>query len=264
MARTTMHSHPGTPTVAAAPTELLETGHLWILEWVDGAHLRFQVRESGALRFGDRERVFPADDAPLPYRHAIRHVRSSLDRAALRDALADVESVTFFGVATQKGSIEYDWGRLPSFLGCDVWVGDRDAFLPPDATEQVFERLGLDPLNAVAREVRARDFDPDAYELPTSHWYDGPAAGVLLRNKSGGRARLPNPALENPEPAPVDAPVADVVDEFAPRRRFEATAQRLAQRGEAVTVDAVRDRVLEGVYREHHRRLCHGGSDVDP
>lgn len=251
-----MKQYPPVPHVADAPADLLEEGHLWITEKVDGAQLRFQLRESGLIRFGDRDRVYDDPERlPEPYRHAVRHVRETLDRDALRSAVDDVESVVFFGEATHRRAIEYDWERLPSFLGFDVWSAEAGAFRPPDAVQGIFEGVGLEPVNAVERELHVRDFDPDSYAIPRSAWYDGPAAGVVVRNKRGGRAKLCHPDVRDvEEPAPVDASAAELAARYATRRRFERLAATLEEQGRSVTVEALHERVLEDVARETHRR----------
>ncbi|MFC6730384.1 hypothetical protein ACFQDG_17165, partial [Natronoarchaeum mannanilyticum] len=206
-----MKSRPPLPPIDEMRDELLGGGHLWLQEYVDGGALRFQLREDGAIRFGDRERAFEPGDPPLPYRHALAHVRENLDRQALRDAVADVGAVTFFGVATHRKSIDYDWARTPPVLGTDVWSATEKSFLPPDRVEQIFRRLGLAPVNAVRKELRAQDFDPDAYEFPASEWYDGPMAGVVVRSKTGGAARLLAPEFREADesaagdPAPAES-----------------------------------------------------------
>ncbi|MFB6268980.1 MAG: hypothetical protein ABEH83_03490, partial [Halobacterium sp.] len=184
-----MRAFPPLPDVAEAPPSLLD-GHLWLQEYVAGGALRFQLRESGLLVFGDADREFENVDPPLGYREAVRHVRERFDRDALRAALDDVEAATFYGVATRNEGETYDWDALPPFLGFDVHDATDDRFLPPDAVEQLYERLGLAPLNAVVKERRGADFDPSDYEVPESAWRDGPAAGVLVRNKTGDRAKL--------------------------------------------------------------------------
>lgn len=259
-----MRQYPPIPRVDDAPEELFERGHLWIQEWIDGAHLRFRLRESGALEFGDRRRTFDSGEVPLAYRHAVRHVRESLDREALRAALPDVESVAFFGVATHERAIRYDWDRTPSFLGFDVWSGADGRFRPPDATEKIYERLGLAPVNAFQKEVRAADFDPGSYEIPDSAWYDGPAAGVVVRAKTGERAKLLDPRFEDAEDAsPADAPASELAARYATDALFERLASRLERRGRPVTFDAMYDRALEAVARERHASLFHEGADVD-
>jgi len=162
-----MHPFPSVPHVDDAPTELLESGHLWLLESVVGGPLRFRLLESGLIEFGDADRVYADPDAlPPQYGHAVRHVRETLDRAALRGAVEDVEAVVFFGQATQYRGIDYDWARLPSFVGIEIRAADAEQFRPPDAVDGIFDRLGLDAVTPVAQEVRARDFDPASSEIP--------------------------------------------------------------------------------------------------
>lgn len=260
-----MKQFPSVPRVEDAPPDLLDSGHLWIQEKVDGAHVRFRLRESGVLQFGDRNRVYAADEIPDPYRHAVRHVRERFDRDALRAATDDPESVVFFGEATHRHAIDYDWERTPSFLGFDVWDAAEREFLPPDAVERTYDRLGLDAVNAFQQEVRATDFDPGDYEVPDSAWYDGPAEGVVLRNKTGQRAALLHPDFEgtdDEDAPPVEASAEELARTYATRRRVETVVRELEDRERPVTFDAVFDRVVEGIAREEHERL-YGDRPVD-
>jgi hypothetical protein len=263
-----MRQYPSIPTVADAPPETFERGHLWLTELVAGAHLRFQLRPSGRLRFGDRTRIYDdPDDLPPRYGRAVRHAESALDRGALRGAVEDVSDVVFFGEATVHAGVDYDWARLPPFLGFDVWSASKESFRPPDAAEAIFERLGLDPVNAVGREVHARDFDSDDYEPPTSAWYDGPAAGVVVRNKRGGRALVRHPDVPDDDdadpPTPLDAPVDEVAAWLAPRDRFQRLARELRAADRPVEFGTLHRLVLDDVYREHHRELTHPQTTVE-
>ncbi|GGC49040.1 hypothetical protein [Haloferax sulfurifontis] len=134
-----MQPYPSTPQLADAPEGLLSSGHLWIREYVAGLRLRFQMKPSGLLVFGDRQRVF--DDVPPPYEHAVRHVREQFDRDAFYDAVDDPSAYVFFGVAPCNVGIDYDWDRIPSFLGCAVWNEAKEQLHPIDKAERVFERL---------------------------------------------------------------------------------------------------------------------------
>jgi hypothetical protein len=260
-----MKEYPSIPRAANAPDGFFESGHLWLLEKVDGANFRFQLQESGLVRFGDRDRVYDDPEAvPDPYQHAVRHVREHLDRDALRNAVADVADIVFFGEAMHHQTIEYDWDRTPSFLGFDVWSADAEAFRPPDAVEGIFERLGLHPVNVFERECRARHFDPDSYTIPSSRWYDGPAEGVVIRNKRGGRVKLRHPDVrEVDESRPVEASAVELANRYATRRRFEKIVGNLEDEGRPVTVETLYERALEDVLREKHRRLQHGEEPVD-
>ncbi len=260
-----MKQYPSIPRLEDAPEGLLESGHLWLTELIDGAQLRVQLRESGLLRFGDRARVYDDPDAiPEAYRPAVRHVRERLDRDALRAAIEDVESVVLFGEATYFRTIEYDWERLPAFLGFDVWSAESGTFRPPDVTEQIFDRLGLEPVNAFERERNTRDFDPNSYAVPDSGWYDGPAAGVVVRNKTGGRAKLLAPEFRSADgPEPTEGSAEELVETYATDRRFETIASDLDSRGESISFDTVYERAFEAIVREEHGRLFHGESSVD-
>lgn len=258
-----MKTPPPTPPIDEAPEALTETGHLWLLESIDGAPFRFQVQESGLIRFGDDERVFHPEEIPVEYHHAVRHVREHLDREALRNAVDDVEEFVFFGTATYRRDIDYDWERLPSFLGTDVWSAADGRFLTFDTVENALERLGLDAVNAFERELPARDFDPDGYDVPESAWYDGPAAGVVVRNKRGERGRIASSAIEIADTESIEQPAEEVAAERATDERFETVERRLQQRNEAVTVDALAERVFEAVVREGYRPLVQGPERVD-
>lgn len=263
-----MQTVPSLPDVGDPP-DLLDGGHLWIQEFVDGHPFRFQVQADARLQFGDERHKFAVDDAPRAYRHAVHHVQRSLDRSTLRVAVEDTETVTFVGVATHRNRVDYDWQWLPSVLVTDVHDADAGAFLPPARVEQVVERLGLASVNTVAKEVRATDFDPASYEFPDSAWRDGPVAGVVLRNKTGQRAVLENEAvLDGADAGTADAPsegtdAADVAAEHAPESRYRRVARELEGKGQSRSFDAVQERVLDGVYREHAPRFCEGRPPVD-
>ncbi|WP_435100007.1 hypothetical protein [Halorubrum sp. N11] len=276
-----MRSFPHLPDVRGSqPLDDLLTGHLWLLELIDGTGLRFRMDESGLLRFGDSETTYAdAEAVPLALRPAVRYVRDRFDREAFRSAVDDPEEVVFFGVATHHRGTDYDWDRLPPFLGTDVWTGSRGgsdrganaeskagSFRPPDAATAIFEGIGLGSVNAIEREVNARDFDPEAYEIPGSAWRDGPAAGVVVRNKRGGRGKiLADRAAAEAEGKTLtsDDPEA-IAATHATDNRFERVIGDLDRRGEGVTVDAVTDRVVELIARETPVRFGGGGTSADP
>lgn len=161
-------------------------------------------------------------------------------------------------------TISYDWERTPSFLGFDVWSAAREAFYPPDAVEQIFEKLGLETVNVFERERPAKYFDPDSYSIPDSAWYDGPAEGVVVRNKRGQRAKLFHPDFrEVDETVPVDADADELAQRYATERRFEKLTAKLVDRGQTVTFETLYERVLEDIVREEHKRLFHGSDPVD-
>lgn len=236
-------------------------GHLWIQELPTGGRFRFSVAESGLVTFGTADETFTGVDAvPPPYRRAADTISSQLDRTALRNATEQPAQVTFFGRATRNEGVDYDWAVLPPFVGIDVWSPRRDGLLPPDTATTVFERLGLPTLPAIAKEVRAAHTDLSQYEtsetFPPSVWREGPAAAVLLRDKTGGRAYVPHPDRD-PLPAPVTRDPAELAAEHATDDRIERTVDELTAEGQAPSVDAIRTRLVAALARERYAGLRH-------
>lgn len=259
-----MKEYPEIPTVSEAPAHVFEQGHLWLYEYVTGVEFRFQLTEYGTLRVGDGRRSYDPDDVPLSHRHAVRHVRDRLDREALRAAVDDVEEIVFFGQATLQHGVPYEWDRLPSLLGFDVWHAGRERFLPPGTVENIYHRLDLRPGNTVAREVNVRDFDPAGYEFPTSEWYDGPVAGIVIENKRGGRARRDNPVAGTArDDADLPESPAALARHLATERRLSRIVSDLETRDRQVTFEAVHERLFETIVREEYRRLFESGREVD-
>ncbi|MFC7073448.1 RNA ligase family protein [Halovenus rubra] len=260
-----MKTHPSIPQIKNAPDGLFDGGHLWVLEKIDGAQFRVQLQESGRLRFGGRTHVYnDATDVPAPYQHAVRHVQERFDRQALRKAVDDVETIVFFGEATHKQTLDYDWATIPSFLGFDIWSATDERFVQPDTAEQIFERIGLSPVPAVERELPARDFDHKEYTVPQSAWYDGPAAGVVIRDKRGHCALQYHPDFEaDTEPKPADDSTTALTERYATDQRFERVAASITENGQSVTFERLYERMLEDITREAHKHLYQARTDIE-
>lgn len=189
-----MRRYPPLETVADS-TGVLDGGHLWLQEYVPGPVVGFSMDHSGMLTFGIDG--VPLETVPPSLRCAVDHVRKRIDRDRLRSGVDDVSEFVFFGIATRNEGVEYDWDALPPFLGLDIWAAGADRFVAADVCERVFDSIGLSPVPSFRKEVPTHSFDPGSYEMPNSHWRDGPAVGVVVRNKSGGRALLVDPSLES-------------------------------------------------------------------
>jgi hypothetical protein len=248
-------SFPETPPLSDASF----SGHLWIQELVTGGRLGFQVAPSGLISFGTPERGFGAeDDVPLRYRRATEEVRENLDLGALRGAVgdADTESVTFFGVATLYEGIEYDWSELPPFLGVDIRSEEKEAYLSPDAATGAYDSLGLSSLPAVEKEAPAEYTDLEIYvsgDMPASEFRDGTAAGVLVRDKSGGRGE--SWREEDTESPSTELSPEEAADRYVTQERIEGAVESLRETEGAPSVEAVLERVVADTVREEYSNL---------
>ncbi|WP_148413604.1 hypothetical protein [Haloferax sp. KTX1] len=209
---------------------------------------------SGRLFFGDRDRVF--DDVPPPYECAVRHVRERFDRDAFHDAVGDPEAYVFFGVAPCNVGLDYDWERLPPVLGWAIWNEPNERLLPIDKAERVFERLGLTSVNTFQKELNVRDFHPDRFDIPDSAWYDGPAAGVVIENRRGGRARiqeLSGDGMDDHEP--IRGEPNEIADDLITDTRLHRAIEAAEASRKSPTTADVHARVFETVVREEYARL---------
>ena len=241
-----MKPYPPLPDLDAVPEGHFE-GSVWIRELVAGEALRFGVGEGGYLRFAADERTFEGDP-PLRLRRTVGHLRDRFDVDALLAQASDPTGLVFYGVATIREGIEYDWGRLPPFLGFDVRDGSRGAWLPNDAVARAFEGLGLASVNAFEKELPARHFYPDRYETPRSAWYDGPAAGVVVRDSHGSRAVRRNPDAGG-ESVDLPADPSELAFEVVTRELVERLAAEL---GDGGTFDALFETALDETFRLAH------------
>lgn len=259
-----MKRYRAVPSVEAADPAVLSGGHLWIQEKVAGTQLRFTLEESGAFRFGDRDRTFEPGEEPLSLEPAVRHVRRSFDRVAFEQALDDPTGVVFFTEATHRGEVPYDLDRLPPVVGFDVYAESNGGYLPVDAVESIFDRLGLEPINALDRELRAVDFRPDTYEFPRSSWYDGPVAGVVVRNKRGGRFQLRNGDVPDEESETADAePIARTPEQVAESLCSADLLDRIIAEADSTAFDRIFERAIDRIVRTHYGTLFDTGRGIE-
>ena len=243
------------------------SGHVWVQELPTGGEFRFQVTASGFVRFGTAEQSFDGvDSVPPPYRRAARTITEQLDRDALRAAATDPSAVTFYGIATWNDGVEYPWASVPPFVGTDVWSTAKETFLSPDAATGVFDRLGLAALPAIEKELPAAhadfgQFDNDA-GFPDSEWRDGTAAGVLIRDKSGGRAEVWRDHDTASASAIAQQSATELAATYATERRIRQTIETLERSGQPLTVESIRDRLVADVTREEYVDLYPDGTFV--
>ena len=239
-----MHPTPSLNPVNSTP-EVLDGGHLWLQEYPTGKIVGFEMDETGLITFGADGAEF--ETVPPSLRRAVRQVRASIDRDKLRDGVDDITQFVFFGIATRYEGFNYDWGAVPPFVGLDIWAKSEERYVAPDVAERVFDQIGLTPVAAFEKEVPAAHFDPASYEIPTSHWRDGVAAGVIVRNKRGGTALRENTIAIREIDSVEDETVAI---ETVVTCAFSTVLTSFDATVDTVDVETLSDRLFERVARE--------------
>jgi len=233
-----------------------------VQELVTGERLRFSVEPSGMLRFGDEVHTFDGN-IPLHYRRAADLLRRSIDLEVLRETLEDISTVTFFGIATLHEGVNYDMSSLPEFLGVDIWSEETDGYLPPGAASSAYRSLGLSPLPAFEKEADVKYTDIDGYasgSVPESQFYDGRAAGVLVRDKSGGRGEVWRDYSDGDDASGSTA--EELAEEYVTGSEIDRAVGDVS--GEGASLEGVVDRVVADMVRESYGSLYSGGDAVVP
>jgi hypothetical protein len=222
-------------------------GNIWIQELLDAEPLRFVV-DSGRLQFANADRPIEHDSVPSRYRASVRTVRNNFDMGEILETVESPETYTFVCDATVCRTIPYDWRRLPPVVGVGIYDDDANQWLPPDVAARAYDRLGLPTVNAFERELPARHFYPDRYDTPTSAWYDGPPAGILIRDKNGGRAcRYSSGFAPDRSPETDNRDPEVLVDAYVTDDRIQ---QVLTAVGAPQDFDMIFERVIDRVFRE--------------
>jgi len=255
-----VNSCPETPTLGDSDF----SGHVWVQELPTGAQFRFQVAPSGLVTFATADRSFDTLAAvPPQFRRAAETIHERLNRQALEAATDDPSDVTFCGIATRNEGIAYDWQTVRPFVGVDVHSGQKDQFLSPDSATGVFKRLGVSTLPAVDKELNVAHAALSRYEdqsgFPPSAWRDGHAAGVLIRDKSGGRA-LAWAEEFGSAPTSEAKSATELANEYATEERIAQTIATLREEDRSVTVDTIRDRLIADVTRASYADLFSDGT----
>jgi hypothetical protein len=232
-----------------------------------GGQFRFQVAPSGLVTFATDTRSFETvEEVPIQYQRAAKLISERLNRKAIQAATDEPDDVLFCGIATRNEGVSYDWDSLPAFVGTDVWSASKGRFLSPDATVNVFDEVGLPTVPAIDKEVPAAHTDFTQFEdpaaFPPSEWGEGKAAGILIRDKSGGRT-----AAWRVDPSSVPSTseqrsVTDLAAAYATPDRIEQTATALRDSDHSLTVAAIRDRLIADVARELYADLFSDGEFV--
>jgi len=160
----------------------VKDNHNYVTKDVVVSNCRFTYYpEEDRIVFGSRNiEYWNEKDTDKNFIHAVEFVRERVDIEELAYRNRVEGPLTFFGEAMHSHTLDYDWDRVPSFLGFDVYNHAQKGFLTFDNAKSMFEAIGL-PVVPVVYEGPAKDFED--VEAPDSEYHDGPAEGVVIVNE---------------------------------------------------------------------------------
>lgn len=155
-----------------------------IEEKIDGANFRFYVHSDKYLIFGSHSNELE-EHAGGNWRRCIEYLKEkSLQWTDNEWHLA--AGFIFYGENCVKHSIDYDWTRIPPYLGFDIMNASSEKFHNFGEKRMLFGMLGLECVPYV-KTIKAKDFKaPTDDDVPSSIYRIGmaKAEGIVMKNYS--------------------------------------------------------------------------------
>lgn len=189
---------------------LFADGTVYIQEKIDGANGRFTLEKNiedeystdeRDIVFGSREIPFKnIKDEPNNFAGCIEYVRENVDINILRGYDSKYDGIVMFGEYMIPHTIRegYNWNKWEDkFVGFDIWsIGDR-RFLNPEASERIFEEIGL-PFSGIISSYSVEEWENGETDFhnkkgewlegndwcPKSSFGDGLAEGIVIKNNT--------------------------------------------------------------------------------
>lgn len=165
---------------------LAKGNHISIQEKIDGGNFRFMLKQNRII-FGSRETLLGDEKIQTQnakqFKRCIDHIIDKIDRTVLEKSYK--ESMIFFGENCIKHTVNYDWNKIPPFLGFDIYNLKTKRFLLGSDANKHFELLNLKFV-----PILAEDFYPNSplhslvrkTEFTSKYSVDGKAEGIVIKN----------------------------------------------------------------------------------
>jgi hypothetical protein len=156
-----------------------------IQEKMDGANFRFMKSSEGYLMFGSRTQMLQENgdhQYQKAFNQAISFIKSKLD-----SRLDEVPSgLIFFGENMVRHTLDYQWDKIPRFLGFDIYIIAEERFMPFQDAERLYIKLGL-PTVPVLQVTQAKHITAWTDDhVPNSAYAPHKAEGVVFKNYDKG------------------------------------------------------------------------------
>lgn len=154
-----------------------------IQEKVDGANFRFYITKKGILLFGSRTQQLTSDDGEDT------NMQKNFLRCAnfIRETLKDIDltsfhNIIFFGECMTKHTMNYDWEKVPPFLGFDMYNLEMGEYVDYNTVKEIYEQLRLPivPLIEITTAGNIKKITEES--VPKSKYAEIQAEGLVYKN----------------------------------------------------------------------------------
>jgi len=148
---------------------------------VSNSNFRFMFKGKRII-FGSRTQQLTSnegDDSNVGknFRRCIGFIRETVKNSKKQK----LKGLMFFGENCIKHSYEYDWDKIPPFLGFDVYDLKKEQFIDFKKKHLLFKKLGLPSIESVIG-VWGKDITEKSLEIPMSDYADNLAEGIVIKN----------------------------------------------------------------------------------
>lgn len=163
------------------------THNIVIQEKIDGANFRFMFK-NGNIIFGTRtQQMTSSTGEEVNVNKNFRRCLNFVKEKVSQEVIKTYEGMIFFGENCVKHSIEYDWDKIPPFLGFDIFDIALGNMLPFNEAKRIFKEMNLEfvPIIKIVPADQITDLNEDW--IPVSKYAprgkpDNQAEGIVLKN----------------------------------------------------------------------------------
>lgn len=155
-----------------------------IEEKIDGGNFRIMFHNK-EVTFGSHTQEL-RDDNPNKdfFKRTLQYVKEKIENSDLDG------SYIFYGEACVKHTMDYDWEKIPPYLGFDIKNLETHKYFDYDTKKYLFEQLGL-PMVPLIKRCKAKDVEVFTEENIPLSFYPSPnnkdhqqCEGIVIKNYS--------------------------------------------------------------------------------
>lgn len=153
-------------------------GELCIEEKIDGANFRFMFKDDRII-FGSRTQSIGDSEMEIGgnWKRCVGFVKETVKNSKKQK----LKGLMFYGENCIKHSYEYDWDKIPPFLGFDIYDLKKEQFIDASKKHLLFKKLGLPSIESVIG-VWGKDLSEKDFKIPMSDYADNLAEGIVIKN----------------------------------------------------------------------------------
>lgn len=239
-----------------------------IEEKMDGANFRFMIKDKKVI-FGSRTQELDSENIQNNWKRCVNYILEKTHQNINNECY---DNYIFYGECMIKHSMNYDWDKIPPFLGFDVRDKKTLQFLDLDQAMALFEDLDLDfvPIIDIKEAKDIKDLSEDL--VPESKYadlksQDKKAEGIVFKNYEKQLfAKLVREKFKevNREHFGGGKKYAETDDEricamFCTNARIDKIIFKLLDSGEILELKLMEKlprAVIEDIYEEHWKDIC--------